>query len=366
MKPETIAIHLSNQVKDLNHPVIQPITLSTTFLHGEESMIYSRMANPNRNTLESVMAALEKGTDAAAFASGNAAGMAIFQALPLGAHLIAPLDMYHGLQKQLKEIVADKLAVSFVDMTDLEELRLAIRHDTALIWLESPSNPLIQITDLRKVGIIAQERNIRLICDNTFATPLLQNPLELGADLVMHSTTKYIGGHSDVLGGILVTKKKDAFWEKIKKIQAIGGAVPSAFDCYLLCRSIKTLPYRIRGHCENAMAIATYLENNEEIEKVYYPGLNSDAGHQVARSQMSGFGGMLSFLIRGDAHRADKFVSDLKYFSNATSLGGVESLIERRARVEGPESKSPENLIRMSVGLENIEDLLDDLNSALN
>jgi cystathionine gamma-synthase len=274
--------------------------------------------------------------------------------------------MYHGLQKQLKEIVADKLAVSFVDMTNLEELRLAIRPDTALIWLESPSNPLIQITDLRKVGMIAHKRNIRLICDNTFATPLLQNPLELGADLVMHSTTKYIGGHSDVLGGILVTKKKDAFWEKIKTIQAIGGAVPSAFDCYLLCRSIKTLPYRIKGHCQNAMAIATFMENHEAIEKVYYPGLTSDQGHQIARSQMSGFGGMLSFLIRGDAKRADKFVSDLKYFSNATSLGGVESLIERRARVEGPDSKSAENLIRMSVGLENIEDLLDDLNSALN
>jgi cystathionine gamma-synthase len=366
MKPETIAIHLSNQVNDLNHPVIQPITLSTTFLHGDESLIYSRMSNPNRNTLEAVMTALEKGADAAAFASGNAAGMAIFQALPIGSHIIVPLDMYHGLQKQLKEIVNDKLLVSFVDMTDLEELRLAIQPNTALIWLESPSNPLIQISDLRKIGVLAKERNIRLICDNTFATPILQNPLLFGADLVMHSTTKYIGGHSDVLGGILVTKNKDAFWEKIKTIQAIGGAVPSAFDCYLLCRSIKTLPYRIKGHCENAMAIATYLENHDAVEKVYYPGLTSDPGHQVARSQMSGFGGMLSFLVRGDAKRADRFVSDLKYFSNATSLGGVESLIERRARVEGPDSKSAENLIRMSVGLEHIADLLEDLNSALN
>ncbi|WP_158859073.1 trans-sulfuration enzyme family protein [Lunatibacter salilacus] len=365
MKPETIAIHLSNQVNDLNHPVIQPITLSTTFLHGDESLIYSRMENPNRRTLESVMAALEKGSDAAAFASGNAAGMAIFQALPLGAHIIVPLDMYHGLQKQLREIVNDKLDISFVDMTDLDKLRSAIKPDTELIWLESPSNPLIQISDLRKIGVLAKERNIRLVCDNTFATPILQNPMEFGADLVMHSATKYIGGHSDVLGGILVTRKKDAFWEKIKTIQAIGGAVPSAFDCYLLCRSIKTLPYRIKGHCENAMAIATFLESHDEIEKVYYPGLASDPGHQVARSQMTGFGGMLSFLIRGDANRADRFVSSLKLFSNATSLGGVESLIERRARVEGPDSKSAENLIRMSVGLENVEDLIADLNSAL-
>lgn len=365
MKPETIAIHLSNQVNDLNNPVIQPITLSTTFLHGEDSLIYSRMANPNRITLESVMTALEKGADAAAFASGNAAGMAIFQALPLGAHIIVPLDMYHGLQKQLKEIVNDKLAVSFVDMTDLEKLRLTIRPTTALIWLESPSNPLIQISDIRKIGVMAKERNIRLVCDNTFATPILQNPLEFGADLVMHSSTKYIGGHSDVLGGILVTKKKDAFWEKIKTIQAIGGAVPSAFDCYLLCRSIKTLPFRVKGHCANAMAIANYLENHDAIEKVYYPGLASDSGHEIASSQMSGFGGMLSFLIRGDAQRADRFVSELKYFSNATSLGGVESLIERRARVEGPDSKSAANLIRMSVGLENLEDLFEDLNAAL-
>lgn len=310
------------------------------------------------------MTALEKGEDAAAFASGNAAGMAIFQALPLGAHIIVPLDMYHGLQKQLKEIVNDKLTVSFVDMTDVNALKAAIRPDTVLIWLESPSNPLIQISDLRKIGRITNERNIKLVCDNTFATPILQNPLELGASLVLNSATKYIGGHSDVLGGILVTKHKDTFWEKIKTIQAIGGAVPSAFDCYLLCRSIKTLPYRIKGHCENAMAIATYLEKHNEIEKVYYPGLASDPGHQVARSQMSGFGGMLSFLIRGDAKRADRFISKLKLFSNATSLGGVESLIERRAKVEGPDSKSAENLIRMSVGLENIEDLLDDLNSA--
>jgi cystathionine gamma-synthase len=366
MKPETIAIHLSNQVHDLNQPVIQPITLSTTFLHGEESMIYSRMANPNRNTLEAVMTALEKGEDAAAFASGNAAGMAIFQALPVGAHIIVPLDMYHGLQKQLKEIVDDKLAVDFVDMTDVEKLRSTIKPETILIWLESPSNPLIQISDIKEIARIAREQNIRLICDNTFATPLLQNPLELGADVVMHSTTKYIGGHSDVLGGILVTKNKDAFWEKIKTIQAIAGAVPSAFDCYLLCRSIKTLPYRMKGHCANAMAIASFLDNHNAIEKVYYPGLASDSGHRIAKTQMSGFGGMLSFLIRGDAQRADRFVSNLKFFSNATSLGGVESLIERRARVEGPTSKSPENLIRMSVGLENLDDLIEDLNAALN
>lgn len=364
MKPETIAIHLSNQVNDLNHPVIQPITLSTTFLHAEQSMIYTRMDNPNRRALETVMTALEKGVDAAAFASGNAAGMAIFQALPLGAHIIVPLDMYHGLQKQLKEIVNDKINVTYVDMTNLEKLRDAITPETYLIWTESPSNPLIQISDLGEIAKMAKMHNIRLVCDNTFATPIFQNPLVIGADIVMHSTTKYIGGHSDVLGGILITNKKDGFWEKIRTIQAIGGAVPSAFDCYLLCRSIKTLAYRMKGHFSNAMSIASYLEKHPEIEKVYYPGLHSDAGHAIAKTQMGGFGGMLSFLIRGDAEHADRFVARLKIFSNATSLGGVESLIERRAAVEGPNSKSAPNLIRMSVGLENIEDLLRDLDEA--
>lgn len=365
MKPETAAIHLSNQVNDLHQPVIQPITLSTTYLHGENSLIYGRFANPNRTSLERVMAALEHGKDAAAFSSGNTAGMAVFQCLEQGAHLIAPLDMYHGLKKQLLEVFRDNLSVSFVDMTQTEQVRAAIKPETRLIWIESPSNPLIQITNIPLIAQIAREAKIRVVCDNTFATPILQNPLDLGVDLVMHSATKYIGGHSDVLAGILVTKETDEFWQSIRNVQAIGGAVPSPLDCYLLCRSIKTLAYRIKGHCANAQGLAEYLQQHPAVEKVYYPGLPTDPGHVLAGKLMRGFGGMITFLVKGGAKESDRFVQSLRYFSNATSLGGVESLIERRAHVEGPDSKSPENLIRMSVGLENIEDLMEDLKAGL-
>ncbi|MCC5939694.1 MAG: aminotransferase class I/II-fold pyridoxal phosphate-dependent enzyme [Lunatimonas sp.] len=365
MKPETAAIHLSNQVNDLYQPVIQPITLSTTYLHGESSLVYGRFANPNRASLERVMAALELGREAAAFSSGNTAGMAVFQCLEQGSHVVAPLDMYHGLKKQLLEVFRDTLAVTFVDMTQPEQVRSAIKPETSLIWVESPSNPLIQITNIPLIAQIAKEAKVRMICDNTFATPILQNPLTLGADMVMHSATKYIGGHSDVLAGILVTKEADEFWQSIKTVQAIGGAVPSPFDCYLLCRSIKTLAYRMKGHCANAQAVAEYLHQHPLVEKVIYPGLPSDPGYTLAGELMRGFGGMVTFLVKGGAKESDRFVQSLRYFSNATSLGGVESLIERRAHVEGPDSKSPENLIRMSVGLENIADLTEDLASGL-
>ncbi|WP_209329571.1 trans-sulfuration enzyme family protein [Lunatimonas salinarum] len=365
MKPETAAIHISNQVTDLHQPVIQPITLSTTYLHSETSLVYSRFANPNRTSLEKVMAALEHGKEAAAFSSGNTAGMAVFQCLDQGSHIIAPLDMYHGLKKQLIEVFQDKLSVTFVDMTQPEQVRAAIKAETRVIWVESPSNPLIQIANIPLIAQIGRHAQVKVICDNTFATPILQNPLDLGADLVMHSATKYIGGHSDVLAGILVTKETDEFWQRIKTVQSIGGAIPSAFDCYLLCRSIKTLSYRMKGHCANAQIIAEYLSQHPFVEKVIYPGLPTDPGHKLAGELMRGFGGMITFLVKGGANESDGFVQSLRYFSNATSLGGVESLIERRALVEGPESISPENLIRMSVGLEHVEDLLEDLKSGL-
>lgn len=361
MKPETIAIHLSNEVHDTQRPVIQPITLSTTYLHGQDSLIYSRFANPNRKSFEQVITALEYGKDGAAFSSGNTAAMAVFQSLSPRAHLIAPQDMYHGLKKQLTEVFKGKLSVTFVDMTNTSEVEAAITPNTELIWIETPSNPLIHITDIPAISKIAKRASIRLVCDNTFATPILQNPLQLGADIVMHSATKYLGGHSDILAGILITKETDSFWETIKNVQSIGGAVPSPLDCYLLCRSVKTLPYRMRGHCTNAMELAKFLDSHPAVEKVYYPGLASDKGHMLAKQQMRGFGGMVTFLVNGKASAVDRFVSSLKYFSNATSLGGVESLIERRALVEGPGTTTPENLVRMSVGLESAEDLIADL-----
>jgi cystathionine gamma-synthase len=365
MKIETIAIHAGNLVNDTTQPVVQPINLSTTYLHHEHSPIYSRAANPNRQALENVLAKLEHGKDAAAFSSGNAAGMAVFQALAAGSHLIAPDDMYHGLRKQLLEIFKGVLEVSFVDMSKLEEVQMAFRENTRLVWMETPSNPLLKITDIKKVSQLAKSFGCVAVCDNTFASPVFQNPLLLGADIVMHSTTKYLGGHSDILGGALIAKTVDAFWEKVRLIQATGGAVPSPFDCYLLARSIKTLPYRMKGHAEHAGVIASYLENHTAVEKVFYPGLINHEGHSIAKEQMTGFGGMLSFLIKGAAKEANEVIARLKFFTNATSLGGVESLIERRAASEGPDTNTPQNLIRVSVGLEHLDDLLQDLDQSL-
>jgi cystathionine gamma-synthase len=328
-------------------------------------MIYSRANNPNRKALERVLAKLEGGEDAAAFSSGNAAGMAVFQALEAGSHVVAPDDMYHGLRTQLNQLFKNILEVTYVDMTNLEQVRGALRPESRLVWTETPSNPLLKITDIKALRAIAKEKKLKLACDSTFASPVFQNPIALGADIVMHSSTKYLGGHSDILGGALITATQDDFWQKVRTVQQIGGAVPSPFDTYLLTRSIKTLPYRMRGHAAHASILATFLDQHPKIEKVFYPGLRSHPGHDVASRQMSGFGGMLSFLIAGGAEEADAFISRLECFTNATSLGGVESLIERRAAVEGPDSQTPKNLIRMSVGLENPDDLLLDVRRAL-
>ncbi|WP_373492590.1 PLP-dependent aspartate aminotransferase family protein [Aquiflexum sp.] len=365
MKLETIAIHAGTIIEDKNRPAVQPITLSTTFEHVEGSPIYSRANNPNRLALEQVLAKLEHGEAAAAFSSGNAAGMAVFQSLEPGSHIVAPDDMYHGLRTLLINVFKGILDVTFVDMTNVQNVADAITSKTNLIWVETPSNPLLQVSDIRRICEIAGDNGIKVACDNTFATPVFQNPLLLGADIVMHSTTKYLGGHSDILGGALITKSKEGVWEKIKMVQQVGGAVPSPFDCYMLTRSIKTLPYRMKGHAEHAGILATFLQQHPKVDKVYYPGLLSHPNHLIAATQMSGFGGMLSFEVSGTAEDADKVVSLLKYFTHATSLGGVESLIERRAAVEGPDSKTPQNLLRVSVGLEHLDDLLEDLDQAL-
>lgn len=365
MKLETLAIHGGNIVTDSEKPVVQPITLSTTFIHQPDSMIYSRANNPNRAALEKLLASLEMGEDAAAFSSGNAAGVSVFQALEPGSHIIAPDDMYHGLKKGVLTLFAGVLEASFVDMTDLKAVENAFQPNTKLVWIETPSNPLLKITDISAVAQMAKKRNVIVACDNTFATPVFQNPLNLGADIVMHSSTKFFGGHSDILGGALVTKVKDGFWEKVKNVQTTGGAVPSPMDCYYLCRSIKTLPYRMKGHAEHAMVLANFLSQNEGVERVFYPGLKEHPGHEIAKKQMTGFGGILSFQVKGDAAKADLVISKLKYFTNATSLGGVESLIERRAASEGPDTLTPQNLIRVSVGLEHLDDLLEDLDQAL-
>lgn len=370
MKPETSAIHAGNLYTAKTKDVTPPINLSTTFLRDEDGgysggHMYSRVSNPNRAALENVLATLEHGVEACAFSSGNVAGMSLFQALKPGSHIIAPDDMYWGFKKQLQSIFADILEFDFVDLTDVEIIGNYIKENTVMIWVETPSNPLLKVTDLTAISAIAKKHNLTLACDSTFASPILQNPIVLGADIVMHSTTKYIGGHSDVMGGALITAQKNELWERIRNVQQIGGAVPSPFDCYLLLRSLKTLPYRMKGHAENGLALAKYLAAHPKVETVFYPGLPEHPQHEVAKAQMSGFGGMLSILVKGGETEARRVVNTVKLFAQATSLGGVESLIEHRASVEGPGTKTPQNLIRISVGLEHIDDLIADFDQAL-
>jgi len=370
MHIETIAIHAGNHVDESSRAVIQPIVLSTTFERATDGSfpagyIYSRSSNPNRTLLENVLAKLEGGADAASFSSGNAAGMSVFQALLPGTHIIAPDDMYHGLRNQLKNLFAGILTFDFIDVNDSDVLQNHIKPETGLIWMETPSNPLLKVTDIKKVVAIAKAHGIKTAVDNTFATPICQQPLALGADLVMHSATKYFGGHSDLMGGALITKEKSDWWLKIRQVQEYGGAIPSPMDCYMLARSIKTLPYRVRGHVHNAELLANYLEKHPKVEAVMYPGLPSHPQHAIAEEQMTGFGGMLSFTLKDGPEDAKRVINSLKIFTRATSLGGVESLIEHRATVEGPDTKTPFNLLRVSVGLEHIDDLVADMEQAL-
>jgi len=370
MKIETIAIHAGNKKDESSKAVIQPIILSTTFERGIDGdfpggHIYSRSSNPNRASLENVLAKLENGADAASFSSGNAAGMSVFQSLPSGTHIIAPDDMYHGLRNQLKNLFAGILTFDFIDVNDTDILQQHIKPETGLIWIETPSNPLLKITDIKKIVAVAKARGIKVVCDNTFATPICQQPLALGADLVMHSATKYFGGHSDLMGGALITAEKSEWWQKIRQVQEMGGAIPSPTDCYYLARSIKTLPYRVMGHVQNAQLLAEFLEQHPKVERVLYPGLLSHPQHAIAKEQMLTFGGMLSFIVKGDENDTHNIINKLNLFTRATSLGGVESLIEHRATVEGPDTKTPRNLLRVSVGLEHIDDLIADLKQAL-
>ncbi|TSJ39178.1 aminotransferase class V-fold PLP-dependent enzyme [Mucilaginibacter corticis] len=370
MKTETIAIHAGNHTDATTGAVIQPIVLSTTFERLEdgsfrEGYIYSRSANPNRTALENVLAKLEGGEAAAAFSSGNAAGMTVFQSLKPGTHIIAPDDMYHGLRNQLKQLFEGILEFDFIDIDNTEVLQQHIKPNTGLIWIETPSNPLLKVTDIKKVIAIAKQHGIKVACDNTFATPICQQPLALGADLVMHSTTKYFGGHSDLMGGALITAKNDDWWQKISNVQQMGGAIPSPADCYYLVRSIKTLPYRMRGHVHNAQLLAEFLNTHTKVERVLYPGLPTHPNYSVAKEQMNGFGGVLSFCLKDGPEEANRVINKLKLFTKATSLGGVESLIEHRATMEGPDTKTPFNLLRISVGLEHIDDLIDDLAQAM-
>jgi cystathionine gamma-synthase len=371
MKIETLAVHAGHMVDAATGAVAPPIHLSTTFERDVDGSyprghIYTRTSNPNRAALEQCLCALEGGATAAAFSSGAAATMSVLQALSPGEHVIAPNDLYHGTATLLREIMEPwNLAVSFVDMTDLAEVERTIRPATRLIWVESPSNPLLKIIDITQITEIAHRAGARCACDNTWATPILQRPFEFGADLVVHATTKYLGGHSDVLGGAVIAKLDDAFFQRIRKIQTAGGAVPSPFDCWLVLRGIRTLPYRMRAHSENARKVAMFLSHHPGVETVHYPGLDSHPGYALAARQMPLGGGMLSFQVRGGRDEAFKVAARVKIFTRATSLGAIESLIEHRASIEGPATRTPDNLLRLSIGLEHPDDLIDDLTQAL-
>ena len=250
-------------------------------------------------------------------------------------------------------------------MTNLDGVRKALTPQTKIVWIETPSNPLLQCVDITAIAEIAHHHGARAIADNTFASPVLQQPLALGCDMVMHATTKYLGGRSDVLGGAVVSRLDDAHFAQLRTAQLYGGAVPSPFDCWLVMRSLPTLPYRMQAHCANAQKVAEFLQQHAKVSVVHYPGLADNAFHAVASKQMSGFGGMLSFEVKGGKESAMALAANVEIFTRATSLGGVESLIEHRASIEGPESKTPQGLLRTSVGLENADDLIDDLTSAL-
>ena len=371
MKIETRAVHAGRHSDPATGAVTAPIHLSTTFERGADGeyprgFSYSREDNPNRHSLEQCLASLEGGKEALAFASGLAVVTAVVQGLEPGDHILAPDDVYWGLRKVIGEVFAKTgLETTYLDMSDVDGLRAAIRPNTRLLWLETPSNPLLKITNLAAVGKIARKANIVTVCDSTFASPILQRPLEWDIDMVMHSTTKYISGHSDVVGGALITKFDNYLFERARKAQKYGGSVPSPFDCWLTMRGIETLPYRVRAQCENALKIATFLSGHPAIEAVHYPGLPSHPGHALAANQMSAFGGMLSARVRGGREEAMAMAARTQLFIRATSLGGAHSLIEHRASVEGPQSRTPQNLLRMSIGLENAEDLIADLEQAL-
>jgi cystathionine gamma-synthase len=250
-------------------------------------------------------------------------------------------------------------------MTDLDRVRAAVRPATRLVWVETPSNPLWKVTDVTAVAEIARAVGARLVCDNTTATPILQSPFRLGADLVVHATTKYLGGHGDVMGGAVITRTADDGFERIRAAQGAGGGVPSPFDCWLVLRGVRTLPYRMRAHAAHALAVAAFLSRHPRVEVVHYPGPPASPGHAVAARQMSGFGGMVSFQVRGGRDDALGVAAKVQLFIRATSFGGTESLIEHRASVEGPETRTPQNLLRLSVGLEHPDDLVTDLAQAL-
>lgn len=379
MRFETRAIHEGQSPDPLTGSVTVPVYQTSTYqqdgIGRSRGYEYSRTGNPTRHAIEVALASLEGGTQAAAFASGVAATTAVLHALlKPGDHVLAGYDLYGGTYRLFEKIFKPwGLEVTYADTSDLKSFLDAVRENTKLIWIETPTNPLLKIVDLAALGGAIAGREIRLAVDNTFASPYLQRPLEWGADLVVHSTTKYIGGHSDLIGGAVVLKNEDDA-RAIKVYQNAAGAVPGPWDCWLALRGLKTLGVRMERHSENARILAERLVRHPAVERVYYPGLTAHPGHEIAKRQMAAFGGMISFDLRGGFAAVERFVANLKLFILGESLGGVESLVCYPPRMthasfsrEDREKRGiRDSLVRLSVGLEHVEDLWFDLENALN
>ena len=371
MRIETLAVHAGHEIDPATAAVTPPIHLSTTFARESDGsyragLVYSRYANPNRTALEKCLAALEGGAAASAFASGSSATLTLLHAIGPGSHVVMADDAYFGTVKLARDVFGPwGVELSLVDTTNPANVESAMRPNTKLVWIETPSNPLLRVADIAAIAAVAHKGGAICAVDNTWGTPVLQRPLELGADVAMHSTTKYLGGHTDVLSGALVFREANDLTQRVTNIQMTAGAVPSPFECWLAMRGVRTLPVRIQAQSTSAMELAKFLEAHPCVEAVHYPGLASHAGHAVAKKQMKQFGGMLSVQAGANRTQSIAIASRLELFTQATSLGGTESLIEHRASVEGPGTKAPENLLRVSVGLENVEDLKEDFDKAL-
>jgi cystathionine gamma-synthase len=353
--------------------VIPPLHTATTFLRDPDNQYwrgrsYGRADNPAYDQPQALLTALEGGAASLLFASGMAAAAAVFQSLDRDAHVVAPEVMYWGLRSWLKSFSAAwEIEVGFVDGTDLDALQAAIRPGrTRIVWIETPANPLWVITDIAAVAEIAHRAGARLVVDGTAATPVLTRPLSLGADLVMHSATKYLNGHSDVVAGSLTTARTDEFWARLVAVRSGGGAILGGFEAWLLLRGMRTLHLRVERACRSAERIAAALSGHPRVHEVLYPGLPRHPGHRIAARQMQGgFGGMLSIRVAGGAEAAIDVAARVAIWKRATSLGGVESLIEHRASIEGADSPAPSDLLRLSVGSEDPDDLIADLEAAL-
>jgi cystathionine beta-lyase/cystathionine gamma-synthase len=377
MRLETRAIHDGQppdaQTGAVAVPVYQASTFAQDAIGQTRGFEYSRIANPTRTALEQTIASLESGRFGLAFASGSAASTAVLQLLRPGDHLIASADLYGGTYRLFERIYRPwGIETSYVDTTQLSQVAAAIRPNSRMLWIESPTNPLLKLADIALISALCRKHRLWLVVDNTFASPYFQRPLELGADLVVHSTTKYLGGHSDVLGGAVVTSHQELF-SKIKSYQNAAGAVPGPWDCWLVMRGIKTLGVRMRAHASNALHLARFLQSHPAVERVYYPGLPEHPQYELAQRQMFGFGGMISVELKGGFPAVERFVSCLKVFILAESLGGVESLVGYPPRMshaampiaERHRRGLQDNLVRLSVGIEHIDDLTEDLEQAL-